>query len=86
MTQPSTKTQGDAYERHVQGLLELLSFDVQRDRLIAGRQTDLIARREVFPETLTYLVECKDYRSPVTMDVVEGVENRLKAARRGKIS
>jgi len=84
MTQPSTKTQGDAYERHVQGLLELLGFDVQRDRLIAGRQTDLIARREVFPETLTYLVECKDYRSPVTMDVVEGVENRLKAARRGK--
>jgi formylglycine-generating enzyme required for sulfatase activity len=84
MAQPSTKAQGDAYERHVQGLLELLGFEVQRDRLVAGRQTDLIARREAFPETQTYLVECKHYRSPVTMKVVEGVENRLKAARRKK--
>ncbi|HID64321.1 MAG TPA: hypothetical protein EYP49_16510 [Anaerolineae bacterium] len=76
-----TDPTGKTYEARIRGLLELLGYRVQHDRLVAGRQTDLVAVKDVFPGRLLYLVECKDYSRPVGVDVISDAENRLKAAR-----
>jgi formylglycine-generating enzyme required for sulfatase activity len=51
---------------------------------VAGRQTDLLAVKDIFPVRVLFLVECKDYSQPVGTDVINDAENRLKAARAGK--
>jgi len=58
-----------------------LGYRVQHDRLVAGRQTDLVAVKDVFPGRVLYLVECKDYSRPVGVNVITDAEVRLKAAR-----
>ena len=78
----STKSQGDEFERQVKSLLELHGFQVERNRYKAGRQTDLIAEREVYPANLSFLVECKDYRSPVKMKIVTDMHARVDGVRR----
>ena len=78
----STKSQGDEFERKVKSLLELHGFHVERNRYTAGRQTDLIAEKEVYPAKLSFLVECKDYRSPVKMKVVTDMHARVDGVRR----
>ncbi len=83
MTDPTDPT-GKTFEARVRGLLELLGYRVQPDRLVAGRQTDLVAVKDVFPTRLLYLVECKDYSQRLGVDVISDAENRLKAARAGK--
>jgi len=83
MTDPTDPT-GKTFEARVQGLLELLGYRVQHDRLVAGRQTDLVAVKDVFPGRVLYLVECKDHSRPVGVDVITDAEVRLKAARAGK--
>ena len=83
MTDPTDPT-GKTFETRVQGLLKLLGYRVQHDRLVAGRQTDLVAVKDVFPTRLLYLVECKDRSRRVGVDVISDAENRLKAARAGK--
>ena len=55
-----TDPTGKTFEARIRGLLELLGYRVQHDRLVAGRQTDLVAVKDVFPGRLLYLVECKD--------------------------
>jgi formylglycine-generating enzyme required for sulfatase activity len=77
-----TDPTGKTFEARIRGLLELLGYRVQHDRLVAGRQTDLVAVKDVFPSRVLYLVECKDYSRPVGVDVISDVENRLKAAAR----
>ncbi|NIO70548.1 MAG: hypothetical protein GTN71_16345, partial [Anaerolineae bacterium] len=77
-----TDPTGKTFEARVRGLLELLGYRVQHDRDVAGRQTDLVAVKDVFPTRLLYLVECKDYSQPVGTDVINDAENRLKAAAR----
>ncbi|TEU10817.1 MAG: NACHT domain-containing protein [Anaerolineales bacterium] len=81
MTEQADPT-GKTFEARVRGLLELLGYRIQHDRLVAGRQTDLVAVKDVFPIRLLYVVECKDYSRPVGVDVINDVENRLKAAAR----
>ena len=83
MTDPTDPT-GKTFEARVRGLLELLGYRVQHDRLVAGRQTDLVAVKDVFPGRVLYLVECKDYSRPVGVKVITDAEVRLKAARAGK--
>jgi formylglycine-generating enzyme required for sulfatase activity len=81
MTDPTDPT-GKTFEARIQGLLKLLGYRVQHDRLVAGRQTDLLAMKDVFPGRVLYLVECKDLSRPVGVDVITDAENRLKAAAR----
>jgi formylglycine-generating enzyme required for sulfatase activity len=80
MTEQADPT-GRAFEAHVRGLLKLLGYRVQHSRLVAGRQTDLVAVKDIFPTHLLYLVECKDYSRSVGVDVINDTENRLKGAR-----
>ncbi len=82
MPTDSTTSQGDEFERQVKRLLELHGFQVERNRYKAGRQTDLIAKREVYPARLAFLVECKDHRSPVGMNVVTDMHARVDGVRR----
>ena len=81
MPNDSTTSQGDEFERQVKSLLELHGFRVERNRYKAGRQTDLIAEREVYPARLSFLVECKDHRSPVKMQVVTDMHARVDGVR-----
>jgi hypothetical protein len=83
MTNPTDPT-GKTFEARIQGLLKLLGYHVQHDRLVAGRQTDLVAVKDVFPGRVLYLVECKDHSRPVGVNVISDAENRLKAAWTGK--
>jgi len=76
-----TDPTGKTFEARIRGLLELLGYRVQHDRLVAGRQTDLVAVKDVFPSRLLYLVECKDHSRPVGVGVISDAENRLKGAR-----
>lgn len=76
-----TDPTGKTFEARIRGLLELLGYRVQHDRLVAGRQTDLVAMKDVFPIRALFLVECKDYTQRVGVDVISDAENRLKAAR-----
>jgi hypothetical protein len=79
MTDPTDPT-GKTFEARIRGLLKLLGYRVQHDRLVAGRQTDLVAMKDVFPGRVLYLVECKDHSWPIGVDVITDAENRLKAA------
>jgi formylglycine-generating enzyme required for sulfatase activity len=81
MTDPTDPT-GKTFEARIQGLLKLLGYRVQHDRDVAGRQTDLVAVKDIFPVRVLFLVECKDYSQPVGTDVINDAENRLKAAAR----
>ncbi len=73
------------FESQVWVVLKQAGYDVKHDCKIAGRQTDFlvsIASRSTFPTNLNYLVECKDQQDNLGVDVVDEVENRVKAARR----
>jgi formylglycine-generating enzyme required for sulfatase activity len=79
-----TDLTGKTFEARIRGLLELLGYRVQHDRLVAGRQTDLVAVKDVFPSRVLYLVECKDYSRPVGVDVIRDADSRVRAAQAGK--
>jgi hypothetical protein len=79
-----TDPTGKTFEARIRGLLELLGYHVQHDRLVAGRQTDLVAVKDVFPGRVLYLVECKDYSQRVGVDVIRDADSRVRAAQAGK--
>ena len=79
-----TDPTGKTFEARIRGLLELLGYRVQHDRLVAGRQTDLVAVKDVFPTRLLYLVECKDYSRPVGVGVIRDADSRVRAAQAAK--
>jgi hypothetical protein len=62
---------GQAFERYVADAYRALGYQVIRDTQVAGRQTDLIAKQEVLgAPTIKLAVECKDYKRPVGVSLV----------------
>ncbi len=73
---------GEAFERRVGRLFELLGYQVERDRLLAGRQVDLVLRDSSGPLKRDYIVECKDQARPVSTSQFDAFVGRLIAARK----
>ncbi|MCG8459712.1 MAG: restriction endonuclease, partial [Holophagales bacterium] len=76
------KKQGDLFERRVGHLFALLGYRVDYDRLVAGRQVDLVLEDRSGPLVRSYLVECKDHARPVTTADYDAFASRVIAAKR----
>lgn len=71
---------GQAFERRVADAYRVLDYQVIRDAVIAGRQTDLIVRKEVpGAPTIKLAIECKDYSGSVGVGVVDEFAARVAA-------
>ncbi len=77
-----SQDKGEAFELRVKALLERHGFQVERDVLIAGNQTDLAARRSVGPVPEVYVVECKARADSVGANDVNVFIGEVEAARR----
>jgi hypothetical protein len=62
---------GKTFEGHVERLLRLIGFTVERNVKVRGTQVDLVARRADAMAPVTYLVECTDKARPVGIDYVK---------------
>jgi len=71
------------YERHIAEVLALAGYKVDRDVLLGGGQSDILAIRLVGPATTRILVECKHSKDAksVSVDLVENFANRVMLLR-----
>ena len=78
----SKQVAGDAFEEEIAELLRFMGFEVERNRWLVGRQTDLVARRNTFPDKQEFLIECKGWNTDVPMKVITDMHARVDAVRR----
>lgn len=71
------------FEKEVSEVLELAGYEVERDVLVAGGQTDIIARKKNSVPESRILVECKytESNSSVAVDDVENFNARIQMLR-----
>jgi WD40 repeat protein/Mrp family chromosome partitioning ATPase len=67
----STAEQGKRYEERIAHLLRLLGYKVEPEQVIDSNRIDLVASIQSGVDTVTYFVECKDYKSAVGKEIVE---------------
>lgn len=71
--QPTPATWRD-FEREVASIFRALGASVEHDVAIAGNQIDVVAREETASgRAVTTIIECKAYRRPVGIDVVNSL-------------
>ncbi len=70
---------GHRFEEQVAELYRMIGFQVEIDRLIGGRQIDLVLRQNIGNMTIPFIVECKTHQ--VTMDEVNTFQVSLNIAR-----
>jgi hypothetical protein len=77
---------GKAFEREVADAYRALGYAVTENERLAGKQTDLIARRELDGAPgIKLSVECKDTAAPVGNTVVEAFVSRIDQQCRGNV-
>jgi len=80
----SSYAKGSDFEDRVSRLLRSVGYEVEANRRVAGSQVDLLVAipgELSFPGRLTYLVECKDEKYPLGVQVVRDTSFRVKTAR-----
>lgn len=82
MNTKATSKQGRTFEKRVGHLFTLLGYCVSHDRLIGGRQVDLIIEEARGPLARSYIVECKDQVKPVNTTQYDSFRGRLAAAKK----
>ena len=80
---PSKPAEWESFERRVAEVLLLAGYRVDRDTLIGGGQTDLVATKTFGPATTRLIVECKysQKATPVSVDAVENFASRVMVLR-----
>ena len=82
MNEQTHTEQGRTFERRVGNLFALLGYQVYYDRLVGGRQVDLIIEERSGPLSRAYIVECKNQVKPVSTAQYDAFHGRLAAAKR----
>jgi len=67
----STSAQGSAFETEVSHLLRLMGYQVARNQLLAGTQTDLLATKPDRLSNVALIVECTDRAVAVGVPLVK---------------
>jgi WD40 repeat protein len=71
---------GHSFEEQVAELYRMIGFNVEIDRLIGGRQIDLVLRQNIGTMTIPFIVECKSYQ--VAMDDLDKFRLKLDLAKK----
>jgi len=67
----SKVSQGTAFEKEVEQILQLRGYEVVRNNLVNGTQIDLHAVRNDLLDNVGFVVECSDRDNPIGVDLVK---------------
>ncbi len=71
---------GHRFEEQVAELYRMMGFQVEIDRLIGGRQVDLVLKQTIGTMTIPFIVECKTHQ--VDMDDLDKFLHKLDLAKK----
>jgi hypothetical protein len=77
----STAEQGKRFEDTTATLLRMLGYSVEPEQSLDGMRIDLVATLRQGLEHNTYLVECKDHRDAIGVDVVTKLHAALQLSK-----
>ncbi|WP_141348853.1 KGGVGR-motif variant AAA ATPase, partial [Zoogloea ramigera] len=82
----STAEQGKRFEDTTATLLRMLGYTVEPEQSLDGMRIDLVATLRQGLEHNTYLVECKDHRDAIGVDVVTKLHAALQLSKARALS